>query len=72
MYKYYYVNKDTTGNPKYNHEVHTEECAIKLKISNKEYLGSYDNCNDAVRKAKDLGYSNVDGCIHCCYACHNE
>lgn len=69
MYEYYYVNNDQTRNPGLHHEVHTEEHANELNITNKSYLGYYDNCNDAVVKAKEK-YSDADGCAICCSICH--
>lgn len=71
MYKNYYVNKDATLNPNYNHEVHTEDCVWFPSIANRDYLGYYNNCNDAIRKAKER-YSNVDGCKTCSPLCHNR
>lgn len=67
--KHYYVNNDQTNNPGLHHEVHTEEHANILKITNKSYLGYYFNCKDAVQKAKEI-YSDADGCAICCPLCH--
>lgn len=69
MGKFYYVNNDQTKNPGSHHEVHTEEHANELNIKNKTYLGYYDNCHDAVEKAKET-YSDADGCAICCSLCH--
>lgn len=69
MYKHYYVNKVTTNNPNNNHEVHSEECAWFPSVSNRDYLGHFDNCAKAVEKASSL-YSNIDGCAICCPDCH--
>jgi hypothetical protein len=70
MYKHYYVNKDTSSNPNHNHEVHTEDCTWMPSLANREYLGYFDNCTDAVQAAKGKKYSNVDGCKTCCPLCH--
>ena len=69
MYKNYYVNQKTTENPNHNHEVHTEDCTWLPSAANRDYLGHYDNCSDAVKKAKEK-YTNVDGCATCCPLCH--
>ncbi len=53
MKKFYYVNNDQTRNPGLHHEVHTEEHANELNITNKSYLGYYDSCFEAVEKAKE-------------------
>ena len=66
---YYYVNNDQTRNPSLHHEVHTEEHANELNISNKTYLGYFANCVGAVEKAKEI-YSDADGCATCCPLCH--
>lgn len=68
MYKYY-VNKETTGNPNYNHEVHKEGCQWMPSTGNREYLGSFNSCSEAVQAAKKT-YTNVDGCATCCPRCH--
>lgn len=69
MKELYYVNDDSTRNPGLHHEVHTEVHANQLNIKNKSYLGYYDNCKDAVAKAKET-YSDADGCAICCPLCH--
>lgn len=71
MYNHYYVNKQTTGNPNYNHEVHKESCPYLPSVLNREYLGYYSTCSEAIEKAKE-NYSNVDGCAVCCPECHKE
>lgn len=71
MYKHYYVNKSTLGNPNNNHEVHTDDCPWLPSSSNREYLGYYSNCSDALKKAKTI-YANSDGCAICCSSCHHE
>ena len=69
--KHYYVNKESTGNPNYNHEVHTEDCQWMPTSHNRQYLGYFSNCFEAMKKAKEF-YNNVDGCATCCPACHKE
>ena len=50
--KHYYVNKETTGNPNYNHEVHTEGCVWMPSAVNRIYLGYFSSCSAAVKKTK--------------------
>lgn len=69
MKEHYYVNNDQTRNPGLHHEVHTEKHANELNIKSKTYLGYYDNCYDAVEKAKEI-YADADGCAICCPLCH--
>ena len=58
-----------TYNPGLHHEVHTEEHATLLGISNKTYLGYFSNEIDAVSKGKTY-YYDADGCIICCPKAH--
>lgn len=53
MYNHYYVNKLTTGNPHYNHEVHKESCIYLPSPLNREYLGYFSSCKEAISKAKE-------------------
>lgn len=71
MYKHYYVNKISTGNPHFNHEVHADGCIWMPAPANRQYLGYFSSCAEAVRKTKTF-YPNVDGCAVCCPSCHRE
>ena len=71
MRKEYYVNKDSSNNPNYNHEVHTADCHLLPSPGNRDYLGFFSHCSEALREAKKR-YNNVDGCIHCCPECHRR
>lgn len=66
---HYYVNKNaqSTG----EHEVHTENCSYLPDMSNRQYLGYFDNCKDAMQAAKKY-YNNVDGCYYCSKLCHTR
>lgn len=68
-YHHYYVNKN--AQEKGEHEVHKEECKKLPLPKNRQYLGYFSSCKDAVKKAKDY-YSNVDGCKLCSPACHTK
>ncbi len=65
----YYVNNDQTRNPGLHHEVHTWYHATLLGITNKTYLGFFNNEYEAVAKARTI-YSDADGCATCCPAAH--
>ena len=67
----FYINKNTDSNPNHDHEVHCENCLWLPNEANREYLGEFDNCIDAIQVAKTK-YSRVDGCMHCCPQCHNH
>jgi hypothetical protein len=63
----YYVNQNAQSNG--DHEVHRDPCSWMPDVANRTYLGSFDNCQDAVRAAK-AHYTQVNGCKHCSPACH--
>ena len=65
----YYINERAQANG--DHEVHTSTCIYFPLISNKKYLGVFDNCFDAVRESKKT-YIKSNGCKTCCPACHTE
>ncbi|EAO4397087.1 hypothetical protein E5475_18610 [Salmonella enterica] len=69
-YKYYYVNKNAQNNG--DHEVHTEDCEYLPSSSNREYLGYYSDCAQAVTQAKEMGYSKANGCYWCANKCHTS
>ena len=66
----YYVN--TNSQPNGDHEVHKEGCEHFPDRDNAKYLGSFNNCSDAVSKAKEMGYKSADGCYYCSRACHKS
>ncbi|QHI39030.1 hypothetical protein IMCC3317_44300 [Kordia antarctica] len=63
----YYVNKNSQSNG--DHEVHTSGCSWLPKEENRIYLGNFDNCKDAVKKAKGH-YDKTNGCYYCANDCH--
>lgn len=65
----YYVNTRAQYNG--DHEVHTDSCDRLPDIENRKFLGTFFNCQDAVREAKKT-YSNADGCHYCCKECNNS
>ncbi len=67
--KKYYVRKTPQTNG--DHEVHTEDCYWLPLKENRIYLGEFNNCKDAVKKAKK-DYPQSNGCIHCSILCHTS
>lgn len=65
----YYVNKNAQDNG--DHEVHTQSCSWLPKVENRLYLGEFDNCTEAVKKAKNH-YEQVNGCYYCSKTCHTS
>jgi hypothetical protein len=66
----YYVNlhPQKTG----EHEIHAESCRYFKRMKRKKYLGSFSNCNQALKKALSLKIGQVDGCYFCCRKCHTR
>lgn len=59
-----------------NYELHNEDdCNHLPDPVNRLKVGYFSNCFDAKNEAKRLYPSkslDIDGCKHCCNACHNE
>lgn len=57
-----------------NYEVHNvSTCSYLPDAENRLHLGYYDSCGPAKAEAKRLypdNASDIDGCGHCCPACH--
>lgn len=68
--EFYYLNKNaqSTG----EHEVHKETCSSLPEERNRVYLGVFNNGNEAVEKAKSIGYSTADGCKNCSPEAHTR
>ena len=65
----YYVHKKQDD--KGDHEVHKSGCPWIDIVENFIYLGSFNNCHEAVQAAKRY-YSKVNGCYHCSRECHTS
>ena len=64
---YYNLNTDLKG----NHEVHRADCSYLPLPQNREYIGLFNSCRDAILKAKfKTGKENFDGCYWCARECH--
>lgn len=63
----YYVNMNPQTNG--DHEVHKEGCSFLPDIQNRKVLGSFTNCADAVKKAKET-YPKSNGCYYCSRECN--
>lgn len=59
-----------------NYELHNEDdCSYLPDRENRIVIGNFNNCHDAKASAKTQHpsmSSDIDGCMHCCPACHNE
>ena len=64
----YYVSKNAQANG--DHEVHKDSCGWLPLPANRTYLGSFNNCQDAVTEAKKTYPKTANGCIHCSSACN--
>ena len=67
----YVVNNEDKTNPNENHEVHTIEHAITLKIKDYTSLGFHKDGKEALIKAKEK-YDDANGCKDCCPEAHTE
>ena len=69
MPKYYvHTKKDAQG----DYEVHKEGCDYLPSAANREYLGTFSGCKEAVKAAEDKGYKPANGCVHCSKECHTS
>ena len=66
---HYFFNIHSDSNE--NHEIHTKDCAFLPSLLNREYIGYYSSCQEAMKAAKSK-YPNkkFDGCYFCCNECH--
>lgn len=67
---FYYVNENAQANG--DHEVHTDGCNFMPEPQNKRLLGMFNNCRDAVSKAKAEHFRQSNGCYYCCNECHTS
>lgn len=65
---YYIINKNKDSGGR--NEVHTTVCAHRPYPENSLSLGYHANELDAVRYAKNAGWSAADGCYYCCPKAH--
>ena len=69
MANYYIINRNQTMNPGFHHEVHTQQHAAQLNITNAIYLGWHATEEAAVAAGKRY-YADADGCAICCPRAH--
>jgi len=67
--KNYYVNKLKQSNG--DQEVHESNCSFLPSFDNREYLGLFSDCKEAVKKAKEK-YPKSNGCYYCSNSCHTS
>jgi hypothetical protein len=65
----YYVSTLEQSNG--DHEVHVVTCLWLPKAENRQDLGEFNSCDDAVGKAKTY-FSQVNGCFYCSNLCHTQ
>ena len=63
----YYVNRNAQNNG--DHEVHVSGCSYMPDAVNRQYLGDFSNCREAVRAARSY-FTQVNGCYYCSNPCH--
>lgn len=63
----YYVNRQ--AQPNGDHEVHTSGCGYLPAEENRQYLGLFSTCAEAVREAQGH-VRQVNGCYWCSRPCH--
>jgi hypothetical protein len=68
----YIVN--TNAQPNGDYDVHDEASTLGClpDAANRESLGYYFTCSDAVDEADIRGYRPVNGCARCANACHTQ
>ena len=72
MSNQYIVNREAQADG--YHEVHNlNTCSYLPAQHNRVNIGWFSNCQDALRAAKNqYPNDNIDGCYHCCNACHTR
>lgn len=69
MKQKYYVNNNAQLNG--DHEVHLGTCPYSSMMYSRMYLGEFETCQEAVRRAKKH-YPRSNGCFTCCKPCHTS
>ena len=65
----YYVNKKAQDNG--DHEVHASTCTYLPPTENLQHLGFFENCHEAVEKAKGY-FLQSNGCYWCAKECRTS
>ena len=65
----YYVNKQAQVNG--DHEVHKDGCKYLPNPVNRQFLGDFATCTQAVMEAKRY-YAQANGCYFCSRECHTS
>jgi hypothetical protein len=65
MYKYYYVNKRPSQDKSKTYEVHASGCKHMPPQTNRYFLGYFNSCSEAVKKAKEV-FKSAEACAQCC------
>lgn len=67
----YVINMNPQPNTRDN-EVHVRGCTTLNFANNLRDLGFHNSCHTAVAQAKQMGFTNADGCYYCCRPCHTS
>lgn len=68
---HYIANKE--AQPSGEHEVHNEDTCNNLPdTKNRQSIGYYTSCKDAIAAAREKWTNTFDGCKHCCPDCHTS
>lgn len=69
---HYYLNHNRQQNGDY--EVHADPCIYMPAAANREYLGSFVYCSEAVSEAKRRHptWYRINGCYTCSNPCHTS
>ena len=65
----YYVSINPQSNGDY--EVHKSTCILMPAKEKAQYVGTFDNCFDAVLEAKQF-FPQANGCYICSNECYTE
>jgi hypothetical protein len=63
----YYVNRNTQADG--DHEVHRFGCLHMPSPEDRLYLGDFESCVPAIKKAKAV-FEHCDACYYCSTFCH--
>lgn len=67
--KFFYLSSSPNAQGAF--EIHEKECEEIPSIYDRDYLGPFNTCLEAVRRASDFK-QNVDVCPHCCDTSRHE
>ena len=69
MLKKYYISKNARSNG--DHEIHAELCMFLPQVDNRQFLGKFISCTDAMVEAKKH-YFSANACKRCSENCRTQ